>query len=156
MIHTISITDTIGEYLYLPAIIDDENSTFFQIEEYYFISGNGTIEKIMINGTTYLNISIKSNDVEIEAKRENEPENEQILLYSGQYESYVKYSGTYGYYNITKVYYSGKNESYLFSRLSIGKNEPYKEKVINFSLDEGREGWTPVIIEKHKSTILVG
>ena len=100
-----------GAYIYLPAIVNPENETIIELDEYFFENGKGNIEYIQVNGTVMLNISAFTSDIRIKTERKDEPEDKWNLTYSGLYLNNTDVVSKY----YTKIYYSGNNRVYSSS-----------------------------------------
>ena len=150
--HYIYVKGVKGDYIYFPVIVDSENKTFLDISEYYFETGSGAIEKVSINGTDYLNISLGTEEIEIKVIRKSIPINSDTITYSGIY----KAKGSFGGgplvdYPATEIYCSGNIDNSVSSYLSIGKSEPYK--TITIGRIHLNQGWTPVPVSYGKTML---
>ena len=125
--HYIRFEGAKGEYIYFPTIIDDQNNSILELSEYHFKTGSGTINKVSINGTDYLNISLGADEVEIKVERKGILNNFDNFTYSGIYIGKVSFGGgPLIDYPITEIYYSGNNTCDMVSYLSTGKNKSNK------------------------------
>jgi len=136
--HRIYINHMEDGFLYFPTIVDENNNSIIEPDQYFFKNGKGEVAKVIIDDIEYLNISSKSDEIIIESYR--------MDILNGNKLTY----GNWNNYSFeiparsTRIYYSGVNEIYVISEMKIGRSHDI------CSLDLGPayiiHGWNDVMV----------
>jgi len=127
-------------YIYFPEVLSNTNDTFIGIDEYSIINGNGEVNSIVINGHRMLNITIFTEEIEIEYRKKTTSKSLSDYTYSN-----ISFNSTINAMNV-KVFYSGKGTGHVETIFEIKTTERYTSYKIG--PQEVHNGWNSVLFHK--------